>query len=540
MKFINKLLLLGVASMALVSCEDLDTVNQGNTISPAEKEGVLNANPEMAQAGVNGISAMSYLFENVYSKDFDFGIPAIMIGLDLQGNDYICFDHGYNWFRYWEGFTTPTANSAPNNMAWYTMYNQILACNSMLESTGETPESKELKFYAAQAMATRAYNYWMLAQLFQFNPAQVGESALCVPIITEKNRMQVEKEGIGRNTVGEVYAQIYKDINGAIELIQASGLNPENLLSVKPKRMFSLAAAYGMRARVNLTLHKYAEAAQDAQSAIASFSGAPLSAGEAARPGFISLNSSNWMWGIACDEKDRVVTSGIINFPSMSCSFCSNGYVSVGAWKYANMALAEGIPGNDVRKGWFLDSDLKSVNLNKEEQDYLDEFSTIMPYTNVKFAGYKNVVGQSTNASDIPLMRIEEMYYIMAEGLAMSGHADDAKTGFENFIRKYRNPKYTMDATTPEEIQEAIYQDRRVEFWGEGLSWFDLMRLDKPVERKGLNWPDDWAFNIPSYTEDPGGKNSAVRIYLIPQTEINGNPLMHSKDNNQEGNVPTP
>ena len=37
----------------------------------------------------------------------------------------------------------------------------------------------------------------------------------------------------------------------------------------------------------------------------------------------------------------------------------------------------------------------------------------------MKYGPYKGVMAQSTNASDIPLMRVEEMYLILAEAQAM-------------------------------------------------------------------------------------------------------------------------
>ena len=39
----------------------------------------------------------------------------------------------------------------------------------------------------------------------------------------------------------------------------------------------------------------------------------------------------------------------------------------------------------------------------------------------MKYGPYKGVMAQSTNASDIPLMRVEEMYLILAEAQAIGG-----------------------------------------------------------------------------------------------------------------------
>ncbi|MDE6396220.1 MAG: RagB/SusD family nutrient uptake outer membrane protein, partial [Muribaculaceae bacterium] len=193
----------------------------------------------------------------------------------------------------------------------------------------------------------------------------------------------------------------------------------------------------------------------------------------------------------------------------------------------------DAIPATDCRKNWFLDADLKSATLTAQQQSFLDSFSDIPPYTQVKFGPYKGVVGTSTNANDIPLMRVEEMYYILAESQAMSGNVATAKTTLENFVKTYRDPKFAVaDGITAEDFQEVVYQQRRVEFFGEGLSWFDIMRLNKVLDRTNSNFPPAYSFYI-----EP---NDGCRIYCIPTGEINGNPQISDSDNNPNATRPTP
>lgn len=542
MKNLYKFGVVAVAALSLVSCEDLDTKNHGYYVTTEQKEAALNANPGMAQAGVNGISATASQYMTVYANHFDFGYPGVMIGLDQQGMDMACTDGGYNWYMYWQAYTSPTPNGTPAGMAWYHLYTQILSANTVAASISSDTENPELMFYRAQAVGTRGFDYLQLAQLFQFNYS-INPGAPCVPIVTDANAQEVEANGAPRASVQEVYDQVLADLSEAIDLLERSGVEPEDMMDVKPRRMISLATAYGLRARAHLAMHKYAEAANDAQSAIGAFHGSPYSIAEVSRPTFTNLDDHSWMWGIAIAETDRVVTSGIVNFPSMTCTFCSNGYVSVGAWKYLNNKVYNQIPSTDVRKGWFLDENCQSVNLNKAEQAYIDSYGADMtPYTQVKYAGYNNVVGQSTNASDIPLMRIEEMYYILAEGKVMSGDVAGGKEIFINFIRNYRNPSYNTTASTAEEVQEAIFQDRRVEFFCEGITWFDVMRLNKSVDRRGTNYPNSCQLYIPSYTEDTSADKTLARIliYCIPQGEVNGNPAITDADNNPSGVRPSP
>jgi hypothetical protein len=531
----SKYTALALAAVALSACDDLDTEYKGYYVTEDTKDKVVEENPDMIAAGVNSIFASFSSYGSVSSSHYDFGYPAIMMGLDCQGTDYVTSNNDYNHFSSWIAYSAPTSTGTPTAMMWYHMYDQIYTENAVI-SKFKDASSEEDMFYLANAYAARAFNYWVLAQTYQFNYVN-HESSPCVPLITEANNESAETEGCPRSTVQEVYDQIMSDINNAIDLFSQTTYTREEAINSKPKRMIDLSVAYGLRARFNLTMHKYADAASDAQLAINNFSGSPYTRSDVSKPGFNNLTDNSWMWGIAIAETDRVVTTGIINFPSHSCSF-SYGYVTVGAWKYCNSSLYNQISSRDVRKGWFLDENLQSTNLTKAQQAYLDSYSTIPAYTNVKFDSYNSVLNQSTNASDIPLMRVEEMYYILAEGLAMSGRVEEGRTTFENFIQRYRNSKYTCYATTAEALQEEIYQDRRVEFWGEGLSFFDIMRLNKPVDRRNANYPSDFCYYIPSVTENSDA--AKVLIYCIPNAEIVSNPQISTSDNNPAGSRPTP
>jgi len=532
MKSINKYIAIGLGAVALSSCESLDTEYLGYYVSTDQKGETLEQNPAMAQAAVTGCFATFSSCMSIFDNHFDFGYPSVMIGLDLQGTDMITTNSGYNWFNYWEAFTSPTPSGTPSAEAWYTIYKQVYSANAVAATIPGDTDNDQLKFYRAQAVGTRAFDYWVLAQLYQFNYS-TSKDKPCVPLITDENSAVASTEGAPRATVQEVYDQIMKDLDECISLLSSTTVTPEQVIDSKPKRMISLAVAYGLRARANLTMHKYAEAAADAQSAITNFTGRPYSIEEVSKPTFTSLDDPAWMWGIAIAETDRVVTSGIINYPSHVVTFCGNGYVSVGAWKWiADDAYAQ-IPASDVRKGWFLDENLESRNLSAQQQNYIYEFEDIPPYTQVKIDAYQGVVGQSTNANDIPLMRIEEMYYILAEGQAMSGNPTQGLETFVNFIKQYRNPNYTATASSAEGVQEIIYQDRRVEFFAEGLSWFDIMRLGKGVDRtKAGNFPAPYLLKI--------APNDPCLIYCIPTGEINGNPQISDADNNPSGDRPSP
>ncbi len=541
---INKILYLALASMLTVGCADLDTEPQGSTVTETQKGDAAEANPERVSAGVSGITTMFSVYNNISSTHDDFGYPSIMLYLDSRGIDLVGCDVGYNWFSYGLDLTDRAVNARATRVIWSTLYNQIFAANQVTNSIDPETEDPTLKFYLAQALAIRAFDYFNLAQIYQFTYEGNGD-APCVPIITEKNALEVAGNGVARNTVEEVYQQIMDDLNNAIEMLSSSTKTRDD------KRYISLDVAYGLRARVNLVLQNWTAAADDAQNAINNSAATPATIKEVSKPTFKDITETNWMWGILIAETDRVVTSGIVNWISHMGSL-NYGYASVGAWRRINPTLYQQINSTDVRKGWFLDNTGASANLNDEQQTYMSKTAGAPAYTQVKFASYKDEIYTSTNANDVPLMRIEEMYLILAEAQAMSGNPALGKATLETFVQTYRDPSYSVAQSSAEAVQNAVWIQRRIELWGEGLSYFDLMRLRKGIDRASTAWkgvdknmsmynyliedkPEDEARAIQTVKAGNGSTTGDVINYLIfqiPQAETESNPLLTEKDNN--------
>ncbi|MCM1310180.1 MAG: RagB/SusD family nutrient uptake outer membrane protein [Bacteroides sp.] len=520
---------LGIVAVASLSgCYEMDTYPMSQYLTEEQKTEVKEANPDMAQAGITGITGLFSTFCKTFAPDEehdDFGFPSIMLASDSRGIDLIGVNDGYNHFLPSTAMADCDPSGAATAICWSNCYKQIFAANAALKSIDPTTDDPTLMFYMAQSKAMRAYDYLILAQTYQFT--YVGnEDKPCVMIVTEDNEEEFAANGAGRATVKAVYEQIMSDLNSAVELLVACGVKPSDVLTSKPKRFVSLAAAYGLRARANLIMNKWQEAASDASDAITNFAGQPSSLDVAAAPGFTSLDESNWMWGIAIAPTDRVVTSQIINFPSHMGSL-NYGYASVGAWRSVNKKLYDYIPATDVRKGWFLDEESKSVNLTDEQQAYVDD-KKIPPYVQVKFGPYLGELGTTVNACDIPLMRVEEMYYIKAEATAMAG--GDGATVLNQFVKAYRNPAYSFTGVGTD-VQNECWMQRRVEFYGEGLTTFDLMRLNKDFDRTGGGWAQVFNYNVPA--------NSPVLLLCIPESEQNGNKAFSAAQNNSPAPRPT-
>ena len=160
----------------------------------------------------------------------------------------------------------------------------------------------------------------------------------------------------------------------------------------------------------------------------------------------------------------------------------------MGGWRRISPKLYNQIPESDVRKGWFLDDTGVSVNLPAAAQAYITKKGAPV-YTQVKYGPMNDEWGSNNNATDVILMRVEEMYLIKAEAQAMNNDVSGGVNTLNSFVNTYRDPSYKCTATTGEAVQEAVWHQRRIEFWGEGLAYFDIMRLNKGVNRLGCGFP---------------------------------------------------
>lgn len=505
-------------------CTDLDTAPLSSTITADQKEQVVAADPSKLEASVAAVTANFTQYAKLYSEDqnvhSDIGYPTIMLATDSRGTDMIADDIGYNWYAGSLTFSDCLNTSTSTIEFWGTLYNQIFTANAVIGTVDAETTDPTLQFYLAQGLAIRAFDYFTLVQLYQFN-YKGHENDPGVPIITPENAEEVATNGCARSTVQETYDFILADLDKAIELLSNSSKTRDD------KRYVSLDVAYGIRARVNLAMHKYAEALSDAEAALAHTSSVPYSLTEAGKPSFIDIEDNSWMWGILITDKDRVSTTGICNFPSHMGSL-NYGYASVGGWRRISPKLYNQIPDTDIRKGWFLNGQGISANLPAAAQAYITGKGAPV-YTQVKYGVINDQWGTDNNAVDVVLMRVEEMYLIKAEAEAMSGNVSAGVNTLNTFINAYRDPSYKCAATTAEAAQEAIWQQRRIEFWGEGLSYFDIMRLNKGVNRLGCGFPETAIFNIAA--GDP------VLIYSIPNKEVQYNPLL---ENNPLVSAPTP
>lgn len=516
---LNRFSIIALGALTVVSCSDIDEqFPEGGILTSEQIQETTEAIPERTEATFTGMYNMmgeSYSVFPSSGRADDWGVPMIMLSLDGEGPDMWMANNNYNWFSTCGEFSSRNANYANPYIRYILPYRQIGIANEVLASISPDTEDQNAIYKMAQARAIRAYDYMLLAPYFQFN-YETSKDKPCIPVLKDG----VDYANNPRATVEEVYNIIIEDLNYAVEHLEG--------YERASKAYVNLNVAYGLRARAYLNMGMYAEAAADAAKAIEGYNPATMDE-LAAGPRFCSADEANWMWGVIITD-DQAKNGTLATPASWFSAFTGDGYApATQVTPSINSLLYNKIPATDVRKAWWIDTNLYSPLLDKISWNgvtgaeisalVLDDGSKVayLPYTNVKF-GMKSGIGSPINNNDYPLMRVEEMILVEIEGLAKSGQESAAKTKLESFVKTYRDPNYTVDAGG-RTLDNEIWYQRRVELWGEGFATSDMMRLNKPLVRFHDNnpgsFPEAHAFNMPA--------NDPWRLLRFPQTEMNTN-----------------
>ena len=483
-----------------VSCDKMNQLEPqgGNSLTSQ----VLQTNqtvPSRINASFNGMFTKLGAPDSVFGsgRPDDWGFLMIGFSGDIEAADVVLVNSGYNWFSTCGALTSRNADYANPYVRYAAPYNEIAAANEVIRSYPEGTTDQAAIYNIAQAHAIRAFAYLNLAPYFQFGYAAGGRDLPCVPIVTEDTENFTENP---RASVEEVYQLIISDLTYAIENLEGY---------VRPdKSRIDVQVAYALRARAYLNMQEWALAAADAEKALEGYS--PATMAEVSKPFLYDISEHNWIWGYDM-QTDVAMENPYATSSAWLRSFSGDGY-SAGTQVYSccNSLLYDRIPDTDVRKGWWVNSELESpllagvtwdgVSGNAVGPLEIDNVKTpFLPYTNVKFGMF--TVGGTSNDEDWPFIRAEEMILVRAEGLVGSGQTEAGKAVLEDFVRTYRDPSYSADASG-RTLEDEIWFQRRVELWGEGFSNPDTRRLNKPLVRfhegTASNVPAAFRFNMPA------------------------------------------
>lgn len=495
-----------VSSVALTGC--IEEVEPTDGVTQEQ----LNSSVKAGEATIFGIAANMVEFTE-FPNDWQgtFGYPSMMHIRDLQLDEMICNKDGMS-YNHWSAYEQGRFNAGYWMPQWIWQYysKQILTTNKALATYPEGIESDLGKGARAKALAFRAMVMLDAARWFEYLPTDKTSSInkdgndvlkLTIPIVTE-NTTEAEARNNPRAHHDKMVAFLLEDLQYAEENINKA----EDVL--KEAIFPNLAAVYGLMTRVYLWDEDYVNAATYARKAIEASGKRPLTDAEWSDPksGFNTLNNNSWIWGMQLNSETSAVQTGICNFTSFVSPEATYGYANVGAYPAVGVSFYQRINNNDFRKlSWCPRSTdfakiLKMKINGAGDAQAVRAFCSQYVYAPVKFRpGEGDCTTYSVgSAVALPLMRVEEMYFAEIEAIAHTDAAE-GKRKLEEFMNTYRmsSGTYTCSATSQEDIIEEIIFQKRVEFWGEGLNFFDFKRLGYKVTRAyaGTNFYNDAKFN---------------------------------------------
>ena len=507
----------------------------------------------MMKAGTGG-------FYSTYGWHFDYGISAIHMCTEAMLEDIaVLYELGYFWYTGFYQNQGMGSDYALCSFFWNLYYEWIKLANDVINVAGEVTEDtpEETKAILGQAYAYRAMYYLDLARIYEPKPNTTLQPSptiygLTVPIVTE-NTTEEQAKNNPRAQREDMYKFILSDLATAEKYLQKS---PNNYTAP------GLVAVYGLLARTYLELgatykemgnpdtekwdmtsqKAYEKAAYYSRKAIDKGLHSPLTQSQWEDPtnGFNNGATNNaWIWGLTVSSEN--VSNLIANIAHRS-NEALYGYACL-CGLGVNLALYNQIPDDDFRKhSWF-----------DPESSYNYKFAGGSVYQNgylIHPTGYGtqidkclslkfrpaggNVLDYTTgNAADWCLMRIEEMYFIEIEAqlnLASGGLAK-AQSLLNEFMQEYRYESYdcSLMTMTHEAFIKELMLQRRIEFWGEGILFFDYKRLNQGITRgySGTNIPAVATFNTPD--RSPQWNIPITRGEYQSNSGIN-----HNRDNNPD------
>ena len=476
----------------------------------------------------------------------DFGMPSMFIMHDVMGQDMVSNGTGTDWFSSWYMYDQTLGPSYANcQMPWTVYYAWIKNCNTVISMAGAEP-SEERKAGAGIAYAVRAAMYEDLARLYASKTYAQDPSAETVPYIDE-NTTAAASTNNPRKTNEEMWALILADLDKAEEYLQGyqrtDGATP------------NLSVVYGLKARAYLTMEDWPNAEKYAKLAMEGYN--VMSADEYTDPetGFNSPNGA-WMWYLTYKADDQVlsINDADTSWGSWMTLEITNGYGYASNYGGAHLMdrhLYETIPATDCRKKCFLDFSLDEMTSESEQlaklseyTDYPEQMVITAEASGLGFGGlsvkFRAAGGEAGHANQytaflqsVPLMRVEEMKLIEAEAVGMQAGREAEGIALLTAFAQQRDPNYVYGKhnesygnTSTSAFQNEIWWQRRVEFWGEGLSLWDIKRLNKAVIRSyaGTNHLEGMRWNSTDAADRAEGNNyPSAMNFCIVQSETNYN-----------------
>jgi hypothetical protein len=446
----KKLYHIGLLSLLIVcftSCKEVLDIEPRQSI---EAETALDTQ-EGIEAAVNNVYS-------VLKAQVLYGRDLLAISECLADNARIINRAGGRFFN--EGSNIPNAHFG----GWATYYSGINQCNLILKELPSVVGVNDAfrNSIEGQVKTLRALFYFNLSRIFAYEPkveiAQVSKGG--VPILKDGVLTPDQITYPSRNTVNEVYAFIYQDLNDAVAKAPNTGA-PSRITKAFAQALFAQVALYNQ---------DYTLAAQYATDALN------------ARVGTF-VNNLSYITAWRERNNPEAIFEILFRLPSESLgvnnslqsayttrvSLGSNTLAGWGAVVPTDAFLAL-MGTNDIRR------QLYQAGVNR---------SNVVATECTKFLGKAGNIYMD----NIPVMRVSELYLIRAEALARSGRDENQARADVNQIRTRAGLTAIESSVVGTALINEIMLQRRIELAFEGQRWFDLKRLGQDVVKTTGNVP---------------------------------------------------
>ena len=522
MKRTIKYIFIAVTAAVSLSCIQ-ETIPVGGSVTQAQ----VSASKSALKSMINSIPATLYVsgaagYAGSYGDHTDFGMPGVHLRLEHMLEDVATMSDNPYYNRFYAYDMNMAQGSEYTYCAyfWDYYYTLIRLANDVIASVkpiinenGADEEDIEFKHIIGQAYAYRAWFYLDLARQFEPKLNKYTDVrhllGLTVPIVDETTTIDDTKSN-PRVSREVIYKFIFDDLARAEKYLDQSktSFTEPTLMAVYgmyARAYIELGASYKENKGVNpnpdilpLTQNEaYEKAAEYARKVINESGKSPLTQSQWEDPvnGFNNGASNNaWIWGVKVSSENL---NNLLTFISHMSAEAAWGYGRYAQFGVAS-ALYDQIPDADFRKHSWLDPqrteyyNYKFAGTQADRDDFLNGSQGAKSYVALKFRPAQGECNDFNigNAGDYCFMRIEEMYFIEMEAKANLEFSEGVKL-LQDFMKKYRYSSYDRNPTTWEDFKTEYMLQKRIEFWGEGIVFYDYKRLDVGINRAfaGSNHP---------------------------------------------------
>lgn len=444
------------------------------------------------EAAVHGLYG-SLTSNTMYGKNLSWGWPEILAHhfsapVDEVEENLAKFDYNRAQFVF--------------SQLWTSAYRSISYSNNIITSLGESTSVFKLKnIYLGEAYGVRAQLHFELIRLFApnviNNPDRRG-----IPYVSEYKYVHTDF-----STVKQVYDKIVIDLKKAKELLVEDKENvqlpripayriKENFLNKRELHM-NYYAVCAMLARVYWTMGELQLAKEEALEVINSEKFPLVDVDEVLNLIRGCVNDKETIYAIYSTDFYESIQNSLHNTNTMKSYmlYSSDNSDFDGMVDFQDI-YARNQPSKENGE------DIRSTKWFETTENVPDRKSCVKMFDVLNAIDNSDTPEKRGRTKGFSIIRIPEMYYIVAEAELESGNIDEATKMFDKVIESRGMIPY-MERTPSVRIdKDILYNEREKEYFGEGMRWHEMKKENMEVlsnkDHRYLSPSDDiYVFPIP-------------------------------------------